>query len=233
MKNIILIAKREFLTQVKKKSFIILTLLAPLLIVGFGALIALMFKANETTHSFNVIDKSGLFQNKLKSDKNLTYVYVPEMNEASLKATLKDMQGIDGLLIIPKLENNDFKKLEDNTKLLVNKKIGFETKNNISIDLEKVIRSEKIKALGLNETQIKDIDKGFSLKAENVVDQKADDNDMVFGVKYGLSMVLMYVVFMFIIIYGVRVMRSVLEEKNNRVVEIIISSVKPVQQKQY
>ena len=163
MKNIILIAKREFLTQVRKKSFIILTLLAPLLIVGFGALIALMFKANESTHSFNVIDKSGLFQNKLKSDENLKYIYLPEANEASLKASLRDMQGIDGLLIIPKLENNDFRKLEEETKLLVNKKIGFGTKNNISIDLEKVIRSEKIKALGLNETQIKDIDKGLSL----------------------------------------------------------------------
>ncbi|AZI19850.1 ABC transporter permease [Chryseobacterium taklimakanense] len=227
MKNIILIAKREFLTQVRKKSFIILTLLAPLLIVGFGALIALMFKANESTHSFNVIDKSGLFQNKLKSDENLKYIYLPEANEASMKAALRDMQGIDGLLIIPKLENNDFRKLEEETKLLVNKKIGFGTKNDISIDLEKVIRSEKITALGLNETQIKDIDKGFTLKAENVVDEKTEDNDMVFSVKYGLSMVLMYVVFMFIIIYGVRVMRSVLEEKNNRVVEIIISSVKP------
>ena len=227
MKNILLIAKREFLTQVKKKSFVILTLLAPLMIVGFGALIALMFKANETTHSFNVIDKSGLFQNQLKSDENLKYVYVPEINEASLKATLKDMQGIDGLLIIPKLENNDFKKLEKSTKLLVNKKIGFETKNNIAIDLEKVIRSEKIKSLGLEETQIKNLDEGFKLNTENVVDKKDEDNDMVFGVKYGLSMVLMYATFMFIIIYGVRVMRSVLEEKNNRVVEIIISSVKP------
>ena len=94
MKNIILIAKREFLIQVRKKSFIILTLLASLLILGFGALIALMFKANESTHSFNVIDKSGLFQNKLKSDENLKYIYLPEANEASLKASLREMQGL-------------------------------------------------------------------------------------------------------------------------------------------
>lgn len=227
MKNIILITKREFLTQVKKKSFIILTLLAPLLIIGFGALVALMMKANETTHTFNVIDKSGLFTGHLKSDKTTTYIYVPESNEKSLRASLKDMENIDGLLIIPKLENQDFLKLEQETKLLVNKKIGFDTKTNISRSLEKVVRSEKIKSLGLNESQIKNIDKSFTLNAENVVDEKDDDNSMVFGVKYALSMILMYVVFMFIIIYGVRVMRSVLEEKNNRVVEIIISSVKP------
>lgn len=227
MKNIILITKREFLTQVKKKSFIILTLLAPLLIVGFGALVALMMKANETTHTFNVIDKSGLFVGQLKSDQSIAYIYVPESNEKSLRFSLKDMENVDGLLIIPKLENQDFQKLEQETQLLVNKKIGFDTKTSISRGLENVVRSEKIKSLGLNENQIKDIDKKFTLNTENVVDEKDDDNSMVFGVKYALSMVLMYVVFMFIIIYGVRVMRSVLEEKNNRVVEIIISSVKP------
>lgn len=226
MKNIILIAKREFLTQVKKKSFILLTLLAPLLIVGFGALIALMFKANETSHTINVIDKSGIFANKLNSDENLNYVYVSESSEKQLITLLKETENTDGLLIIPKLEGNNFDKLETETKLLVNKKIGFETKNWISDDLEEVVRSEKIKSLGLEEAQIKDIDKSFKLNAENVIDQKQEDDDLIFGVKYGLSMVLMYVIFMFIIIYGVRVMRSVLEEKNNRVVEIIISSVK-------
>lgn len=227
MKNIILIAKREFLTQVKKKSFIILTLLAPLMIIGFGALIGLMFKANETSSTINVIDKSGLFVNNLKADDNLKYIYVDENSEQQLITLLKETKDADGLLIIPKLENNDFDKLEKETKLLVNKKIGFETKNWISNDLEEIIRSEKIKSLGLEESQIKNIDKGFNLNAQNVIDHKQEDSDMIFGVKYGLSMILMYVIFMFIIIYGVRVMRSVLEEKNNRVVEIIISSVKP------
>ncbi|MDO5616948.1 MAG: ABC transporter permease, partial [Cruoricaptor ignavus] len=213
MKNIILITKREFLTQVKKKSFIILTLLAPLLIVGFGALIALMFKANKTSHTFNIIDKSGVFTDKLKSNDDLKYIYVPENSEASLKASLKEMEGIDGLLIIPKLENNDFDKLEKDTKLLVNKKIGFETKNTVANNLEKIIRNEKIKNLGLEESQIKNLNKKFTLNTENIIDQKQEDNDLIFSVKYGLSMILMYVIFMFIIIYGVRVMRSVLEEK--------------------
>lgn len=227
MKNIILITKREFLTQVKKKSFIILTLLAPLLIAGFGALVALMMKANETTHTFNVIDKSGLFTGHLKSDNTTIYNFVPEANEKSLIHSLKDMEEIDGLLIIPQLENLDFLKLEQETKLFVNKKIGFDTKTSISKSIEKVVRTEKIKSLGLSENQIKDLDKNFSVNTVNVVDKNTYDNDMVFRVKYTLSIILMYVVFMFIIIYGVRVMRSVLEEKNNRVVEIIISSVKP------
>lgn len=227
MKNIFLITKREYLTQVKKKSFVLLTLLAPLLMIGFGLLIAFMFKANESQSTFNVIDKSGLFVGKLKSDETLKYVFVPEQNESALKSTLKEMKGIEGLLIIPKVENNDFEKLEQGTQLLINKKIGFETKQAVSGDLAAIIRQEKIKTLGISEDRIINLDKSFSLKMQNVVDKDQDDSDLNFGVKSGLSMILMYAVFMFIIIYGVRVMRSVLEEKNNRVVEIIISSVKP------
>lgn len=227
MHNIYLITKREFLTQVKKKSFIILTLLAPLMIIGFGALIGFMFKANETTYSFNVIDKSGIFQGKLFSTNEMKYVYVNPNSEQQLKSSLKEMPGVDGLLIIPTLKNNDFLQLEKETKLLVNKKIGFDTQQKIASDLVKVIREEKIHKLGLSEEVIKDLDKNFNLDTENIVDNNKADNDLAFGVKSGLSMTLMYVTFMFIIMYGVRVMRSVLEEKNNRVVEIIISSVKP------
>ena len=227
MKNIFLITKREFLTQVKKKSFIILTLLAPLMIVAFGALVGFMFKANETTYRFNVVDKSGIFVGQMKSGKDLKYTFVPVGTEAALKASLKEMEDIDGLLIIPTLTDKNFVQLENETQLLTNKKIGFDTKQKVSADLMTVIRQEKIKNLGLDEKQISDLDKNFDLKTLNVVENKDADSDLAFGVKSGLSMVLMYVTFMFIIIYGVRVMRSVLEEKNNRVVEIIISSVKP------
>lgn len=227
MKNIFLITKREYLTQVKKKSFIILTLLAPILMIGFGALIAFMFKANESSSTFNVVDKSGLFVGNLKSDNTIKYVFVPKENERALTSTLKEMTGIEGLLIIPELKNNNFDELEKNTKLLINKKIGFDTKSSVSADLSKVLKKEKIKTLGLSEDQLVSLDKNFDLNTENVVDNNKADSSLDFGVKSGLSMVLMYAVFMFIIIYGVRVMRSVLEEKNNRVVEIIISSVKP------
>ena len=227
MKNIFLITRREYLTQVKKKSFVILTLLAPIMMIGFGALIAFMFKANESSNTFNVIDKSGIFVNELKSDKAIKYVFVSKENERALTSTLKEMTGIDGLLIIPELKNNNFDELENNAQLLINKKIGFDTKTNLVADLSRIIKKEKIKTLGISENQIKDLDKNFSLKTTNVVDEKGADDSLSFGVKSGLSMVLMYAVFMFIIIYGVRVMRSVLEEKNNRVVEIIISSVKP------
>ena len=227
MKNIFLITKREYLTQVKKKSFVILTLLAPVLMIAFAAFITFLFKANESSSTFNVVDKSGLFVGNLKSDPSIKYVFVPEANEKALTSTLKDMDGIEGLLIIPELKDNNFDELEKNSKLLINKKIGFETKMSVVADLSRIIKQEKIKKLGISEDQIINLDKNFDHNTQNVVDNNKADSDLDFGIKSGLSMVLMYAVFMFIIIYGVRVMRSVLEEKNNRVVEIIISSVKP------
>ncbi len=227
MKNIVLITKREYLTQVKKKSFIILTLFTPVFIALFAAFISFLIKSNETKYSFNVVDKSGLFSKELKSEKNINYVLVSAANENTLKSELKTMQAIDGLLIIPELHDQNFDELQNQTELLVNKKIGFDTKQKVNADISKVIKQEKIKKLGLNDAQIKDLDKGFDLKMKNIVDNNHEDSDLSFSIKAGLGMVLMYAVFMFIIIYGVRVMRSVLEEKNNRVVEIIISSVKP------
>lgn len=227
MKNILLITKREFLTQVKKKSFIILTILAPLLMIGFGAFIAFMLQANKTETTINVIDKSGFFQNKLKSDETLKYVYVPAVSEKQMVAGLKELEGTSGLLIIEPLRNTNFDQLEKESKLILNNKIGFETKQHIISDLSEIIRQEKIRSLNIKEDQIINLDKKFDLQTESISEDSKVDSDMDFGVKYGLGMVLMYATFMFIIIYGVRVMRSVLEEKNNRVVEIIISSVKP------
>jgi len=227
MKNIYLITKREFLTQVKKKSFIILTILAPLLMVGFGVLIGFMFKANEAEYHFDVVDKSGLFAGQLKSTKEITYTFVPANTENALVKNLKDLKGTDGLLIIPELKAMDFDALESGTKLLTNKKVGMDTKTFVSADLSNILKKEKIKQLGIKEDRIVNLDKNFKLISQNVTESDSPESDFAFGIKTALSLGLMYVVFMFIIIYGVRVMRSVLEEKNNRVVEIIISSVKP------
>ncbi|AZA86678.1 ABC transporter permease [Chryseobacterium shandongense] len=227
MNNIFLITKREFLTQVKKKSFIILTILAPILLIAFGAVIGLMFKANESHSVIEVVDKSGLFCNQLKSSDQLKYVFVSAADEKSKIENLKDNESLDGILILPELKNDNFNDLQKNTRLIVNSKIGFDTKQKIVSDIIEIIKKEKIKQLGISESQLINLDKSFTLKTINVSENNKEDSDLAFGVKSGLSILLMYVTFMFIIIYGVRVMRSVLEEKNNRVVEIIISSVKP------
>jgi len=227
MNNIYLITQREFLTQVKKKSFILLTLLAPLMIIGFGAVIGLMFKANESHNIIEVVDNSGLFKGQLKSNDKLEYIFVPVADEKAKVKNLKGNKSLDGILVLPQITSQNFDDIEKNTRLVVNTKIGLDTKQRIISDISNVIKKEKIKQLGIAESQLDNLDKNFELKTINVSEGNKEDSDLAFGVKTGLSLGLMYVTFMFIIIYGVRVMRSVLEEKNNRVVEIIISSVKP------
>ena len=224
MKNIILIAKREFFTQVKKKSFIILTLLTPLLIIVFGGVVSLMFQANETQMQISVIDKSGLFKDKLKSDENIRYIFSSEETEKSLIKALETTEEMNGVMIIPKKEIHE---LENSIEILTNKNLSNEARRNIAGNISEIIKAEKINALGISTAQIEDLNKGVNLHVVNVLEKEKKQDSFLVGVKSGLSMFLMYCVFTFIMMYGIRVMRSVLEEKNNRVVEILISSVKP------
>ena len=224
MKNIILIAKREFFTQVKKKSFIILTLLTPLLIIVFGGVVSLMFQANETQMQISVIDKSGLFKDKLKSDQNIRYIFSSEETEKSLIKALETTEEMNAVMIIPK---KDIHELENSIEVLANKNLSNEARKNIAGNISEIIKVEKINALGISTAQIEDLNKGVNLHVVNVLEKEKKQDSFLVGVKSGLSMFLMYCVFTFIMMYGIRVMRSVLEEKNNRVVEILISSVKP------
>ena len=224
MKNIILIAKREFFTQVKKKSFIILTLLTPLLIIVFGGVVSLMFQANETQMQISVIDKSGLFKDRLKSDQNIRYVFSSEETEKSLIKALETTEEMNAVMIIPKKEIHE---LENSIEILTNKNLSNEARRNIAGNISEIIKAEKINALGISTAQIEDLNKGVNLHVVNVLEKEKKQDSFLVGVKSGLSMFLMYCVFTFIMMYGIRVMRSVLEEKNNRVVEILISSVKP------
>ena len=224
MKNIILIAKREFFTQVKKKSFIILTLLTPLLIIVFGGVVSLMFQANETQMQISVIDKSGLFKDKLKSDQNIRYIFSSEETEKSLIKALETTEEMNAVMIIPKKEIHE---LENSIEVLTNKNLSNEARKNIAGNISEIIKAEKINALGIGTAQIEDLNKGVNLHVVNILEKEKKQDSFLVGVKSGLSMFLMYCIFTFIMMYGIRVMRSVLEEKNNRVVEILISSVKP------
>lgn len=224
MKNIILIAKREFFTQVKKKSFIILTLLTPLLIIVFGGVVSLMFQANETQMQISVIDKNGLFKDRLKSDQNIRYVFSSEETEKSLIKALETTEEMNGVMIIPK---KDIHELENSIEILTNKNLSNEARRNIAGNISEIIKAEKINALGISTAQIEDLNKGVNLHVVNILEKEKKQDSFLVGVKSGLSIFLMYCVFTFIMMYGIRVMRSVLEEKNNRVVEILISSVKP------
>ena len=183
-----------------------------------------MFQANETQMQISVIDKSGLFKDKLKSDQNIRYIFSSEETEKSLIKALETTEEMNGVMIIPKKEIHE---LENSIEILTNKNLSNEARRNIAGNISEIIKAEKITALGISTAQIEDLNKGVNLHVVNVLEKEKKQDSFLVGVKSGLSMFLMYCVFTFIMMYGIRVMRSVLEEKNNRVVEILISSVKP------
>lgn len=224
MNNIINIFKREYLTQVKKRSFVVLTFFTPLLVLGFVFLVSYLFVANKDKTEIYVLDSKNWLKGELKSNKEMVYIFRQEKSLEYYKKELQKNEEVAGVLVIPNLENE--KNVEKNIKIYINKEITQKTKQKIQYDLTNIFRKKRIEKLGLKVSDIENLEQEIQVETQYFQGKKGE-SDTLQGLKYVVSIGLVYIIFMFIIMYGVRIMRSVLEEKNNRVVEIIISSVKP------
>ena len=131
---------------------------------------------------------------------------------------------LDAILYIPKTKDSLLNNLQDHIQLYTNKNLNKNLLYSLEETINKKIEEKRRKLLGINQSDIDKINSKISLQITNVKEGKSEDNHLI---KEILSLSLMYINLMFFIIYGTRVMRSIMEEKNNRVVEIIISSVKP------
>lgn len=225
MKNIFLVASREFFSQVKNKAFIVMTILAPLLLVGAGGVIFWLTATNNSEiKNIAVIDESAQFVTTFKSDENMIFnIYTPDEAKA-IKDTLSGSEYLNALLEIPANMDGNYNNIEKNTKLSTNGNLGITDREKISSLMSSKIEEYRMKNSGIDQVKLKETNSRVSLNVFNVKEGKEDKG---VELKVALSGALTYIIFMFIMIYGVKVMRSVVEEKNNRVVEIIISSVKP------
>jgi len=225
MSKLGLIIKREYLAKVRNKSFVIMTFLSPILMVGMVVLIAYLTKINDSeTRVITVLNESSYFSTDFGSTESTSYVVFKDLtlNEAK-DSTLA--QNFYGLLYIP-----EGKTVED-----VAKSAYFFTKEapNSSIigKLDAVfqerLRQEKLVDLGVSAKEFEAIDSGFQLQTETFegVQNLKGINEIKAFIGGGFG----YLIMMFIIIYGGFVMRSVIEEKTSRIIEVIISSVKPFQ----
>lgn len=224
MKQILLVAQREFFTQVKNKTFLIMTVLTPLFMVGIFAIIAWMMSANSDQKTIAVVDESKEFITALVSNENNIYNFYPAKDIQGIKDTLLASKYLDGILVIPNMEGDDFNSLDKKIELTTNGNIG----NNYTSQLEDKINTRieelKLEKEGISPEKMSQLKSNISIKSFDLKGGKENRSEYV---KFGFAMALSYIIFMFIMIYGVKVMRSIVEEKNNRVVEIIISSVKP------
>ena len=225
MNHFSLITKREFLNKVKNKSFIIMTFLSPLIMVAVFALVAYLTQLNnDNVRTISVLDESKLFEAEFKDTENTKYDVLTGINLVVAKKIVEEAENY-GLLYIPKGDSIDAiaDKImfysEDSPSIIVMEKI--ESK------IEEKARNIKLKNSGLDPELIEKLKVNINTNLETFGGEKT--SKLGSGLKLAFGGVAGYLLFMFIIIYGNMIMRSVIEEKTSRIIEIIISSVKPIQ----
>ena len=219
-----LIIKREFLAKVKNKSFVIMTILSPLMAVGLLSLIIFLNEKNsEEVRTIAFVDESQQFSDAFIDSDALKYIDLTSMGVEEAREKTKEFYY--GLLVIPK--SDSLSQLSTDITFFSNDTPSLTVLSSIESKLEKKIRNLKIEKLQIDVDKIKAIETTVTIAAENFSGEKSSKIGsmlrMVAGGGFG------YLIFMFIIIYGTSVMRSVIEEKTSRIIEVIISSVKPFQ----
>lgn len=221
MKKTLIIIKREYLTRVKKRSFIILTLLIPFLFAGLAAMVGGIAVSGSGDKKIAVLDESHVFESKLKDGKHLDYTFLHGQRDSLMRNL--DKSKFDAILYVPVFDQNS-KKL--NFNLFYVEQVGIETEKNIEGDLNAIVTDQRMKAAGIDNDRLKDIQaESVSISAKDITNGKESGNVAAVAVGYGCG----FLLYMFMLFYGMSVMRSVMEEKTNRIAEIIVSSVKPFQ----
>ncbi len=224
MNKLLLIIKREFYAKVKNKSFIILTILSPLLVIALGALIFYLSEKNsEDVRKVAYVDETNQLATAFTSTKTLKYVDLTKLGFKEAKTTSE--KNYYGLIYIPKVDS--LNQLTKSIKFYSQETPGLSLISSIESRLDKRIRDLKIEKLNIDVLKLKKTETNISIATENFTGEKSSKIGsllrMLAGGGFG------YLIFMFIIIYGTSVMRSVIEEKTSRIIEVIISSVKPFQ----
>jgi ABC-2 type transport system permease protein len=220
MNKVSLIIKREYVTRVRKKSFIIMTILGPLLFAGIFASVFLLNKVDTEKHTIVVVDKSHLFEGKFKNDSKLIFLYKDE-NLDSLRSKSGDL-GYFGVLYIP--ASDKIESLEKGVVLYSEAQPGFDIIEKIKFTIEKDIKNEKMAAAGIDEKKLDMIRTDVEIQTRDL-ENKETSTKLTTYLGFGGGLL----IYMFIFIYGAMVMRGVMEEKMSRIVEVMVSSVRPFQ----
>ena len=223
MRNLKLIIQREYLARVRNKTFIIMTFLSPLILVGMFALIAYLSMLN--SHDQRIIglyDESQMFASEFKDQKGVQYLDLSGKSLDEAKKMVNE-QEYYGLIYIPSNIGKDLEGIQ----FFGNESPGLGTIQAIEKTIADRLTREELIERGIDVDQLNQARTEVRMEIQNFsgehTSKMANYIKMFFGGASG------YLLMMFIIIYGNMVMRSVIEEKTNRIIEIIVSSVKPIQ----
>jgi ABC-2 type transport system permease protein len=228
MSIISLIIKREFIAKVRNKSFIVMTFLSPLLFVGIAMFVGYLSSMKADTRQIAIHDETGEFVKEFlaqnKSSEEYNYLDVSSIELPTLKKSVED-EAYEGVLFIPKAKNNDA--LENEIQFISNESPSISFIEKTQDIIAKKMTLANLEAAHLDTLAIHQAEAKVTINLK-----KASGEQSLKGlneIKIAIGGAFGYLIMMFIIIYGNMVMRSVIEEKTNRIIEIIISSVKPFQ----
>lgn len=225
MNKIGIIITREFNERVRKKSFIITTILMPLLMIGLMVAPSLMMLfAKGEQKSLVVIDQSGIIAPQLEGDEEITFTPM----DVTLEEARAD-SNIFGVLWI----GRDVVDNPSNVKLYTNSSSSMSLESNLASQMEKIIERERLKRYDIeNLEQIMQdvkVKVSFTTFRNDLSEEGEDEEATSSAIAYLLGLVLGMMLYMFLIIYGSMVMTSVIEEKGSRVLDVLVSSVSPFQ----
>ena len=225
MKKIAIIISREYFSRVKKKSFLITTILVPLVIIGFyTAIIAISMDGSNEKQSIAIIDNADLFNGKADtSDKSIVFTIIKNETEQSFITKYKGL-GYQSFLFIP---NDSLAKYRGKYVLHSQSSASLTTISAIENIVNNTIREKQLIAKGIDPKEFER--NATEVSVDNTIDTKDGAKKSFAGVAYAVSYGCGILIYMMMIIYGTQVMRGVTEEKTNRIAEVIISSVKPFQ----
>lgn len=230
MNKLWLIIQREYLTRVMKKSFILITLVSPLIFVALFTVPALLaIYAGDEQSIVAVSDESGIFKLPEEENDRARFVLTDEQID-SLKVNFWEM-GYDGVLHIPALPDS-VDRFE--VEYFSSGQLSLGTKSYIENRIEESIETFNIQKLGYDAEVLAGLRPNVSVKEKEVIQDESGqlmekEKRNSAGIATAIGYIAGFIIYIVLMIYGTMIMRSVMEEKTNRIVEVIISSVKPFQ----
>jgi len=224
MSKLSLIIKREYVTRVRKRSFIIGTLLAPVgLLIYMLVIVGLTAYDSGSELRIMVMDEAGMID-KIPDEKGLRFVKAVDKNLEELKKMVES-EACDAVLRIPALGN--LQKKEHTVFYYAVDKLAPEKRGEIEQSISKKIRDFKIDSLRLDRGSLDMLDTDISIDPEPLRGEADEESKYTAGVGLAVGGIMAFIMFFMVMMYGQMVMRSVMEEKTNRIVEVMMSSVKP------
>ena len=225
MGHLRLVTEREYLNKVKNKSFILATFLTPLIITGFIMFLGYLTSVNnDAVKVISVVDNTGYFTNSLISSDDLKFEFINDFDLEEAKLISKTKADY-GLLYIPNYR--DLNQIADSTMFISEDSPSLSIISKIEGRIEKVLTNKNFENAGLDIEKINKSKIYINLYQESFEGEETTKMDGLVKVMFG--MILGLLLYIFIFAYGSMIMMSVIEEKTSRIVEIMISSVKPFQ----